>query len=151
MMFNVPQYIDVEDKVAGPFTAKQLMWMFGMGAVLLVLWNILEQGAFIMAAIPVAVVFVALTFYRPYGQPLIKFISFGVLFFFRPKLYSWKRMTRTRAQMSSRERLSNIPEKKEKQAPEEKDIISLARMLDTEGRERNEQIMEIIKKNQKSK
>lgn len=91
MLFNVPQYVDVEDKVAGPLTAKQLFWMIGMGAVLLVLWNIFEFAAFSVIAIPVIILFVAFAFYRPYGQPLITFVSHALFFIFRPKVYVWDR------------------------------------------------------------
>ncbi len=91
MMFNVPQYIDVEDKIAGPLTAKQLFWMIGMGAVLLVLWNLLPQGPFVVIAIPTVVAFVAFAFYRPYGMPLIDFAGHFIFFLSRPKVYTWNR------------------------------------------------------------
>ncbi len=145
MLFNVPQYIDVEDKVAGPLTAKQLLWMFGMGAVLLVLWNMLEKGAFFVSAAPVIAIFLALAFYRPCNQPLIKFIFSGVMFLFSPKVYFWKRTAvgKTRREKSG-EGIS-WKEKTEKIfKPEEAE--ALARMLDSEGKERNDKIMEIIEK-----
>lgn len=152
MLFNVPQYIDVEDKIAGPFTAKQLLWMFGMGAVILVLWNTLEKTAFFIAAVPVALIFIALAFYRPYNQPLIKFIIFGILFLFSPKIYTWKRMPKKMP--SSRAGRETEPDTAKK-ATENKlslnDIESLAKVLDTKGAERNEKIMEIIRKRQKIK
>lgn len=150
MLFNVPQYIDVEDKVAGPFTAKQLLWMFGMGAVLLVLWNMLEKGAFFISAAPVIAIFLALAFYRPCNQPLIKFIFSGVLFLFSPKVYFWKR---TAAGKTRREKSSEGISRKEKTEkvfkPEEAE--ALARMLDSEGRERSEKIAEILKQRQNKK
>jgi hypothetical protein len=91
MMFNVPQYIDIEDKVAGPLTAKQLMWMIGMGALLMVLWNIFPPGGFFVIAIPTVVAFVALAFYRPHGMSLIDFVGHSIFFLFRPKVYMWNR------------------------------------------------------------
>ena len=91
MLFNVPQYIDVEDKVAGPLTAKQLGWMIGMGAALLVMWNIIPKGYFWVAAVPVICFFVALAFYKPYNLPLISFVSHTFAFLFRPKIYLWDR------------------------------------------------------------
>src|SRR4030042_3818231 len=97
MLFNVPQYIDVEDKVAGPFTAKQLLWMFGCGATLLVLWNVLNKTAFIIIAILVILIFGALAFYRPYNQPLIKLVYFAIMFLFRPKVYVWRRIAEMRS------------------------------------------------------
>jgi hypothetical protein len=48
MMTSVPQFIDVEDKVAGPFSWRQLGWMVGMGAVLFLLYTVLSSGMFML-------------------------------------------------------------------------------------------------------
>ena len=73
MLINVPQYIDVEDKIAGPLTVKQLGWIIGLGIILLVLWNIVPAPVFFILGIPLAIFFVALAFYKPYGRPLEAF------------------------------------------------------------------------------
>lgn len=91
MLFNVPQFIDIEDKIVGPFTGKQLGWMAVAGVILLILWNILDTSAFIVAAIVVCGIFGALAFYKPYNQPLTKFIASSFHFAFKPKMYVWKR------------------------------------------------------------
>lgn len=90
-MFNVPQFIDVEDKVAGPLTWKQLLWMIGMGAALLTFFNVFERTAFYVVAVPTVLVFVGLAFYKPNGIPMTRFIFYGVLFLFRPKISVWER------------------------------------------------------------
>lgn len=92
MLFNIPQFIDKEDKIVGPFTAKQLGWMAGAGTVMLVLWALLDMTAFIIASIPVVGIFGAFAFYRPNNQPLIVFIGSSLKFLFRPKIYIWKRI-----------------------------------------------------------
>jgi hypothetical protein len=91
MMYNVPQFIDTEDKIVGPLTAKQLGWLFCAGAVLLVLWNVLDFAAFIITAILVVALFSAFAFYRPNGQTFLKFLISVVFFGTRPKIYVWKR------------------------------------------------------------
>lgn len=129
MHYNVPQFIDVEDKVAGPLTAKQLLWMFGMGATLMVLWGILDRAAFFLSAIPVASLFVALAFYKPHGQPLITFVFYGVLFLFRPKMYVWKREERTTkssVKRAERAQKTSAPA----QTPTMGDVRRIARTLD---------------------
>lgn len=103
MLFNVPQYIDVEDKVAGPLTAKQLLWMIGMGAMLMILWNIFDSASFFVLAIPTICAFAALAFYRPYGQPLIMFIGNAILFIVRPKVYVWSRPSKAPRQRKTDE------------------------------------------------
>jgi hypothetical protein len=151
MLFNVPQYIDVEDKVAGPFTAKQLLWMFGCGATLLVLWNTLDKITFIISAIPIILIFAALAFYRPYNQPLIKFIYFAILFLFRPKVYIWRRIAERRASNKKDENKSVTHTEKKKEALVSGDVEELAKMLDSAGHERSDRIMEIIKQKQLNK
>ncbi len=91
MHANVPQFIDVEDKIAFGLTAKQLLWMFGMGAILLVIYNILDRQAFFVVGVPIAVIFVGLAFYRPQGVSLLTFSGFALRFLMRPKNYIWKR------------------------------------------------------------
>jgi len=92
MLFNVPQFINKEDKLVGPLTAKQLGWMLGGGAVLLVLWNLLDFPAFIIASIPVSLATLAFAFYQPYNQPLIVFLINTVMFVIRPRIYLWRRV-----------------------------------------------------------
>ncbi|EKD71060.1 MAG: hypothetical protein ACD_46C00281G0001, partial [uncultured bacterium] len=48
MLINVPQYIDVEDKVAGPLTIKQLGWLIALGIMLLILWNVVPLAGFLV-------------------------------------------------------------------------------------------------------
>lgn len=92
MMFNVPQFVDVEDKIAGPLTAKQLLWMVGMGAAILVVRLLTGGGAAMyILSVPVVVLFILLAFYKPNGQPLILFVIHGIFFLFRPKVMMWRR------------------------------------------------------------
>ncbi len=74
MLFNVPQFIDIEDKIVGPLTAKQLGWLAAAGIILFVLFNFLDTSAFVIACVIVGTIFGALAFYRPYNQSLINFI-----------------------------------------------------------------------------
>jgi hypothetical protein len=91
MMSSVPQFIDVEDKIAGPLTWKQLGWMIAMGAVIFICFSIFDTTLTIIVSIPVVMLFVALAFYRPNGFSMISFLGSGVFFLFRPKLAVWER------------------------------------------------------------
>lgn len=122
MLTNVPQFIDLEDRIVGPLTAKQLGWLALGGVILLILWTILSFPAFIVSAVFVAILFVGLAFYRPYNQPLISFIISSVGFIFGSKMYIWKR----------------LPEKKEiakKVAPEETTVVSKKTLSEKEVQE----------------
>ena len=144
MLINVPQYIDVEDKIVGPLTAKQLGYFVGLGVALLVLWNVVPLALFIIIAIPMVLFVVALSFYRPYGQPLGSFLLFGVFYFFRPKIYVWKRTAQPTINIPKKVQTTSsyIPEKK----LTTQSLSDLARMLDSEGVEHAKGIEDILKK-----
>jgi hypothetical protein len=143
MLFSVPQNIDVEDKIAGPFTGKQLMWMFGMGAALLVMWTAMDKASFVIGAVFVVPIFVALAFWRPYNQPLARFIYFSISFMFRPKMYIWKRVAEKNKNLNKKE---SIPTMAKKQAVLTDDTMkSFAHVLDSEGLEHDEKFMAIMK------
>lgn len=96
MVFNVPQFIDVEDKVAGPLTWKQILWMIGLGAILFTCYNIFEFAFFFIVGIPVTIFFVLMAFYRPGGISMLSFTIHGVFFLLQPKVAVWERPVRQR-------------------------------------------------------
>ena len=144
MLISVPQYIDIEDKVAGPLTAKQLGWMILLGISLLIMWNMFSKPLFFIIAIPLTILLIAMAFYKPYGQPLGSFIIFGILYFFRPKVYFWKR---TPQKMESGGQKKKIVENQlvDKKITSES-LRNLARFVDSEGTEYDQKLEEILKK-----
>lgn len=93
MLYNVPQFVDVEDKIVGPITGRQLIWMITMGLVLVILYNIFTLQAFFVIGIPVAAFFCAFAFWRPYGQPLTRMSFYGLIYLFRSRVYVWRQIT----------------------------------------------------------
>lgn len=91
MQFNIPQFIDIEDKIIGPLTLKQCLYLLAGGAIIFFSWYLFEFWLFIIIALPVAVLSLALAFLkingRPFGQILAAFIGFST----KPKLYIWKK------------------------------------------------------------
>lgn len=132
MPYGVPQFIDVEDKVAGPLTAKQLLWFFGGGGILLLLWNVLDKPAFFVAAVPVVLITVAFAFVRPNGRPLLYFMFDGIAFFFKPKIYTWRRMPQI-AKRAKKKRYAYHKEEAHKELTAE-EIANLTKTLDSRGK-----------------
>lgn len=91
MYSNVPQFINKEDKIVGPLTAKQLGWLGAGGVSLIVLWNLFDFSTFLVLAIIVGAICGSFAFYRPYDQPLLKFLTSSIFFAVNPKMYIWKR------------------------------------------------------------
>lgn len=90
-MFSVPQFIDVEDKIVGPLTWKQLLWMIGMAGALLIVFSLFDTTLSIIIAIPVVLIFCLMAFYQPSGLPMTTFLGSATMFVFRPKVAVWER------------------------------------------------------------
>lgn len=128
MQFNIPQFIDKEDKIVGPLTAKQLGWLAGAGVVMLVIWSSVDQVTFFIAAVPIVAVFSALAFFRPNGQSLISFILSSIYYVVRPKLYVWDRIPeKTVKKIVKKQKIEPI--RIEKKINERK-IEDIAKLLD---------------------
>lgn len=89
--FKVPQFIELEDKIVGPLTIKQFLYLMAGAIILFVSWFFLKLGLFIVIAIPVGAVSFAFAFYKPYGRPLINLIFSFFNYIRKPRLYLWKR------------------------------------------------------------
>ncbi len=92
MKFNVPQFIDIEDKIAFQLTAKQLGWFALGGVILFFIWKFFEQEVFLVWFILIPLICAAFAFYRPYGISLVTFIFYGIMFLFFPKRMIWKKV-----------------------------------------------------------
>lgn len=130
MMFNVPQFIDVEDKIAGPLTVKQLLWMIGMAGVLLVIFFALDGAVMIVVAVPVVLLFAALAFYRPNGQPLVTYFGNAFLFLFRPKVMMWDRPVGGMLRKPTVKKGETVETQPRSKAVSAEDIRRLAEMID---------------------
>lgn len=91
MRFQVPQYIETEDKIIGPLTLRQFLYLAGAGAVSFVLYFILTFFFWIVLTVFAGAVAIALAFVKINGQPFIKILGAAVRFMSKPRLYLWKR------------------------------------------------------------
>ncbi len=91
MQFKVPQFLEIEDKIFGPFTFKEFIYLIGGGGMCFVIYKLL--GLF-WGAIPILLIggFAGmLTFYRPNNKPFLDMIEAGFNFTLQSKLYIWKK------------------------------------------------------------
>lgn len=91
MQFKVPQFLDIEDKIFGPFTFKEFIYLAGGGGICYVLYKAL---GLLWGSIPILIIggfALALTFYRPNGKPFVNMLQSAVKYAIQDKLYLWKR------------------------------------------------------------
>jgi hypothetical protein len=90
MQFKVPQFIDVEDKLFGPFTFHQFAYLIGGAGLAFVLYKVLPIWISIFLIIPVVTLSLLLVFYKMNGKPFIFYLQAGISYLISGKLYIWK-------------------------------------------------------------
>lgn len=92
MRFQVPQFIDVEDKIFGPLTLKQFIYLAGGGGLSFVVYALLNS--LILSLIPIVIIMAiacAFAFYKVNGKPFINVAESAFKFYIGSKLYIWKK------------------------------------------------------------
>ena len=90
MQYQVPQFIEIEDKIFGPFTLKQFIYLAGGGGVCLILFTLLPLYLAIPLALPFVGLALALAFYTVNDRPFIVVLEHGFKYLLSSKLYLWK-------------------------------------------------------------
>ena len=93
MRFEVPQFIDIEDKIFGPLTFKQFIYVAGGGGLCYGVYRLLPLYFAIPLILAIALLAWALAFYKINNQPFIKIGQAFVVFLTKNKLYVWQKGT----------------------------------------------------------
>ena len=93
MQFQVPQFIEVEDKIFGPLTFKQFVYVAGGAGACYVLWRILPVYAAVPLILGTGALAAALAFMKYNGLPFIHALEHGFYFLMKTKLYLWSNKT----------------------------------------------------------
>lgn len=89
MQFQVPQFIEVEDKIFGPLTFKQFLYLAGGAGACYLIWRMLPLLLAAPLVLGLAGTSVALAFFEWNGRPFIVAAENAFFFFAHPKLYLW--------------------------------------------------------------
>lgn len=101
MEYQVPQFIEVEDKIIGPLTLKQFIYIAGAVGLCVVFFMYLQIIIAIFLSLPVVALAAALAFYRMNGKPFIEVLEAGFNYYVGGKLFLWKHQEPTAGEMSS--------------------------------------------------
>jgi hypothetical protein len=90
MQFKVPQFIDVEDKLFGPFSFRQFAYMLGGGGMAFVAYKLLPIWISIFLILPIVGLSLLLIFYKINNKPFIYYLQASLSYLVSSKLYVWK-------------------------------------------------------------
>lgn len=92
MQFKVPQNIDLADRVVGPLTLVQFLYLLTGGIVVYILFSVVAPvniPLFFGLSIPIGVFSFALAFLKIQDQPFGKFVVAFMSYLSRPKIRVW--------------------------------------------------------------
>ena len=91
MRFQVPQFIEIEDKIFGPLTIKPFIYIAGGAGLSFMLFRYLYLPIAILLIALVLALSLGLAFYQVNNKPLINVMQSAFGYFFSSKLYLWKK------------------------------------------------------------
>lgn len=92
MQFQIPQFLEVEDKLFGFLTIKQFLFLAGGAGMAFVAHAYLPS----LLAVPLILVIIAISaafaFVKINAKPFIFFVESFIRYLLSPRLYIWKKM-----------------------------------------------------------
>ena len=91
MQFSVPQFVNIEDRIVGPLTGKQVLYLLIGGATLLIFFTFLDFAFFAFMSMVITPLVLVFTFYKPKGRTVATYILVTFNYFTIPRAYIWRR------------------------------------------------------------
>lgn len=91
MQFQVPQFIETEDKIVGPLTLRQFLYIGAAGLLSFLLFFVLKIWLWFMITAVFGTLASALAFIKYNGRPMHVIILSALKYLWQPRFYLWKR------------------------------------------------------------
>ena len=91
MRYQVPQFVDIEDKIIGPLTLKQFLTYVVAVMLLVPVYLASDMSLFITIAIPVIGIAALFAHFKLHGRSLFAIIGHASAFMARGQLFIWRR------------------------------------------------------------
>lgn len=90
MQYQVPQFIQTEDKVVGPLSLRQFIYVAVAGGASGLLYFLLQPIVWLIVSIVLVGGAAAIAFVKIQGRPLAKIIVAAFNFYWKPQTYVWQ-------------------------------------------------------------
>ncbi len=91
MEYQVPQFIEVEDKIVGGLTLRQFIYLAGGAGFAVLTFFYLPFILWALIATPVVALALALAFYKMNGKPFIDVMEAAFMYYVGAKLFLWRK------------------------------------------------------------
>jgi hypothetical protein len=90
MEYQVPQFIEVEDKIVGPLTFRQFVYLAGGVGLAVLAFSFLPIIVAVLASAASVGLALALSFYKINGKTFIEMLEAGFNYYLGHKFFLWK-------------------------------------------------------------
>ncbi len=90
MQFQVPQFIETEDKIVGPFTLRQFIYIAIAGGFSFALYFTVETWLWFAISVFLAAIALSLAFIRISGRSFVHIVMSAFNFYWKPQIYVWQ-------------------------------------------------------------
>lgn len=90
--YQVPQFLDVEDRLFGPFTTKQFLYAAGGIGLFFISFALLPRAIAFLVGIPLLAFFMSLAFLKVNNRPFAVTVENSIKYALSSKLYIWNKI-----------------------------------------------------------
>lgn len=138
MRYEVPQFIEIEDKIFGPLTWRQFVYLGGGIGAAVVMFLILPFILAVIIGIPLALLAGALSFYPINNRPFSYFLEAIYNYATQDKLYLWHRKSDMIYKEAPKAKISTPIVQPSNRGSKHKSITSLTRSLELQALQKPE-------------
>lgn len=92
MRFQVPQFVDIEDKIIGPFTLRQFLTYVVAAMLLVPIYIYSDLSLFITIALPILGIAAVFAHLKIYGRTFSQVTFSALSYVSKGQLYIWRRL-----------------------------------------------------------
>ena len=105
MRYQTPQFIEEDEKLFGPLTFRQFVYLVGGFGISFILYRSLPFLIGVVAVVPVAMLSLALAFYKVNDRPFIDTVEAAFFYVFSRRLYTYKKIDKPMQQSQEKKTL----------------------------------------------
>jgi len=90
MQFQVPQFIEMEDKIIGPLTLRQFFYIAGGVGLCFLFYFVTQLWIFAVFSVFILGLTIALAFVKVNGRALTRVLLDAFNFYWNPQIYVWQ-------------------------------------------------------------
>lgn len=135
MEYQVPQFIEVEDKIFGPLTWKQFIYLGGGIGLAVIAFLYFPLFIAFLIGLPVMALAGALAFYKVNERSFVEILGAGFNFYTKDRLYLWRKEDKSKQQSAQAPAPVAPPQAREKLGISGNKLHDLALSLDIQDRD----------------